>query len=82
MLKYFKAKKKENKGHTYYLQNTLYLGRHCCLWCLSSEAELQLSKQERQILWIPERTLENLKAHLTSFQESGSDPKRQKRSLM
>ena len=39
---------------------------------------MQLSKQERQKLLIPERTLENLKEHLTSFQESGSDPKKAK----
>ena len=37
---------------------------------------MQVSKQECQKLWIPERTLANLKEHLTSFQESGSDSKK------
>ena len=49
------------------------IGRHCCLWCLSSAQEMQLPEISRS--HIQTRSLSNLKEHLQSFRDAGSNPK-------
>ena len=48
-------------------------GRHGCLWCLCTASEMQKPRATRN--HIPLRTLENLKEHVQSFRNSGSNPK-------
>ena len=52
------------------------IGRHCCLWCLITQADLKIPLEQRGRF--PTRSVESLRNDYKSFTESGGDLKHAK----
>ena len=60
--------------HLHLPTSLMNVGHHCCLWCVVSATEMQMSRSQHGLKEL--RYLDHLKAAYGSFQKTGNNPKK------